>query len=603
MRNGLPVFHEHGFTFTTGGASWRLDLGPDSGSMTLQAEGYTLTFGVDRNGPTPGFLEAPHGGAMALQLTEDPRTDAMLHGRIWDGNGGHPFERAVHDLMRQASTTLLVNVVLLEGRDPGQRERACLALGYCTETEATSGIPTVTFLQSFLEAYRRTLPANLPPVELKAAAAAPGEGSAELDPLEREREALREDWSLQFRSLEWVAKAWETKETKSEIAKETKDEAHPAAPPRVPVEPTFLHVDMPRSRRLRPQTRLGKARSHVSLDLNGLVPELSIGSAHLARPYHSAKECLVGINGPGRAGSRLLLLDTTREGFFRRPLLASCDLGGDELVAAAWLAADRAVLASAQGSLRIVDLDPDTRALGLQDPLPMPMAGLHGLDGTPVLPHVVHGITDREYILLDVTAPHRVARRALPDVPTSVSCPGWNQSICPSLTLQKGALWILDLRGGATEPPIFVLNMPHPSFSHARFSDHGVAVGYDNGILAIFDLRYAARTVNEIRVPFPIGPIEYVATEESTRIVDNGYYVDPAGRARVAVAGPGGCVVFPIVNREAFGPTVGGTVPEWAMGQLDKEPKTPRWSQPAFMGLGDLVQLTGDGRITRTCLP
>lgn len=543
MRNGVPVFHEGGFAFAKDGVSWRFELEPESGFMTFQAEGTTLNLGGARGGVPAGNLLTPQGGTREFHLEGDPLTDAEAHSRLWDAPGGHVFGRAILGLMRQLGETLLVNVALQAGGDTAQRERACLVLGYCAQTEATSGIPTAAFLEAFIEAYRRTLP-EVP---------------------------------------EWKGVGPSVPAPES---KEVKETAHAAAPvPTLPLD-AFIVAGRPRPPRSPLWHHVGLSRSQARFDLNRLFPGLPTGVIPFSPPAPSCGTCFVGTRVPLGGEHRLLLLDASPEGLLSRPLRASCRVE-HPVKRVAQVDGGHALVGFDHGRFAVADVDHATPGLRVRDPFP-PLAGLNAFHEFAIKPHgspqAIISAGD-EVVVADLSRFADAQRRPMGEFVSSVVWPFWNAGVCPSVTMVNRGLVLFDVRRPLAEAVIFTADgWRQDCWAHNRISDFHFICGMADGTLVMGDLR-TCHFFPEFMTPLSIGPIDFIETQM-------------CGSRRVAVAGLQGRLVLGVDLESKATPVL-----EHGMSWLKCPQAIPQWIQPCFLPTGELAELTGDGVFTVTRLP
>ncbi|WP_306602159.1 WD40 repeat domain-containing protein [Geothrix sp. 21YS21S-2] len=234
----------------------------------------------------------------------------------------------------------------------------------------------------------------------------------------------------------------------------------------------------------------------------------------LTRPAAEDTRCLLGTDTPGAKSHWLACMDASnlagKDALLGRLGFSEQD---GEVRLVEWIHPELAIVSTGEGALHLVSLSPSNQ-LAIHGKLPeIHKATLRELainQGNRA--QFAAGGYDRGLTLVDLERPEAFRKLEQTGVIGSVAWPGWNQGICPSLTLDDGTLLIYDTRVGGAIPPAFKATFGKKDlFAHARYSDTNLFVGFGDGEIQHIDNRVTDRILHRFQDPYclAVGHLEY----------------------------------------------------------------------------------------------
>lgn len=260
------------------------------------------------------------------------------------------------------------------------------------------------------------------------------------------------------------------------------------------------------------------------LRLQKFLPSISSGSkVALGKPAvrieGGSKQALMGTNSVESKQQFLLCVDVEQMLKDTRvdPIIATAELQ-QEVTTVDWLSASTALVSLASGTVGTYSLKIAEKAFVLSsETKDIHDGALREVALQFQSSKALSGGQDRKLCLLDTSsaAPRLVASHQVDGVISSVRWPLFNQNVCPSVTLEDGQFLVFDLRSALSKPVITVALGQQEAYSHDRYTDHHVLIGYGNGEMHHIDMRYLGAqngpTIATVQDPYVegIGHMEY----------------------------------------------------------------------------------------------
>ena len=238
--------------------------------------------------------------------------------------------------------------------------------------------------------------------------------------------------------------------------------------------------------------RLGADAKLVGTDFN-LGPIAPLGAM-----------TMVGTDTPGGA-PEFLILTRTDPAWGGDAILSHLRLAdGEDVRDIQWVHPELVLAAMGEGTLRFITVS-SSREMKVHGTLPplhtatvREIAINHGNRA-----QFASGGYDRILNLVDLERPDALQSIKQEGVIGSIRWPLCNQNVCPSLTLDDGTFLIYDTRTRPIGPPAFKATMGKKElFSHDRYTDHNVVLGFGDGEIQHIDVRVTDRVLHKVQDPF-----------------------------------------------------------------------------------------------------
>jgi hypothetical protein len=178
-----------------------------------------------------------------------------------------------------------------------------------------------------------------------------------------------------------------------------------------------------------------------------------------------------------------------------------------------WCAPDMVLATSGNGHINLINVDNDrklklhTTIKDVHSDLVREIAVNKAVCGT-----FASGGFDQKLSIMNLSIKTPIIQSVkLDGIIGSVKWPICNQNVCVSCTLDKGVYMIWDIRQPMKQPA-FLANMGKEDlYTHERYTDHNVILGFGDGEIQHIDMRIANRILHRTVDPYVrgIGTIDY----------------------------------------------------------------------------------------------
>jgi len=231
----------------------------------------------------------------------------------------------------------------------------------------------------------------------------------------------------------------------------------------------------------------------------------------LSKPAVLGTRCAVGTDMTTTAPQWLMILDSTATGR-KNPLLGQLQLKED-VRDVHWIHPELILCTAGEGKIHLINVS-TSHEMKVHGTLPsihtLPLREIAINCGNRA--QFVSGGYDKKLCFVDLERPDALQTIRQDDVIGSVRWPLCNQNVCPSLTLDDGTFLIYDTRVRPIGPPAFKATMGKKElFTHERYTDHNVLLGFGDGEVQHIDVRVTDRILHKFQEPAvaAIGGLEF----------------------------------------------------------------------------------------------